>query len=44
MEAALAFLLHIYLKKKKDCGGAQLVALANAPLYGEPEDKFWLKR
>lgn len=42
MEAALEFLLHIY--KKKDCVGAQLVALARAPLCAEPEDKFWLRR
>lgn len=32
----------IYIKN--DCVGAQLVALAHAPLCGELEDKFWLKR
>lgn len=29
---------------KKDCVDAQLVALAHAPLSGELEDKFWLKK
>jgi len=29
---------------KRDFVGAKLVALAHAPLCGELDDKFWLKR